>query len=493
MVLVEGNRNQARAAMISVHDAGSADQLATLAEFRRAFYRCLHRRADALFELADAVLCVEGPVGNLVGLSLAAEHRRGHGALYDAVNAGRVQVERLRRELAGLPLRRDGEGRIMLAVDVSSWLRPDAATAPDRSFCHVYGRGRNAAQLIPGWPYSFVAALEPGRTSWTAVLDVVRLGPTDDLTELTAGQVRAVVDRLREAGQWTAGDPPVLVVFDAGYDLTRLAWLLRDAPVVVLGRLRADRVFHLPAPPRTAEQVGRPRRHGPAVDLDVPAGHPPATLSTTTDTERYGAALATAWDAAHQKLQRRAGWAEHEGPLPAVEGTLIRLVVDRLPGDRDPKPVWLWCSAVGLDTTAVNLLWQAYLRRFDLEHTFRLFKQTLGWTTPRIRDPAAADRWTWLTIVAYTQLRLARDLTGDLRRPWERPITTPGRLTPARVRRGFRHLRRKLPLPAGAPKPSRPGPGRPKGSRNKQLASRPPVGKTQHLQQTTSAQPAKTV
>ena len=29
--------------------------------------------------------------------------------------------------------------------------------------------------MIPGWPYSFVAALEPGRTSWTAVLDAVRL------------------------------------------------------------------------------------------------------------------------------------------------------------------------------------------------------------------------------------------------------------------------------------------------------------------------------
>jgi len=43
-----------------------------------------------------------------------------------------------------------------------------------------------------------------------------------------------------------------------------------------------------------------------------------------------------------------------------------------------------------------------------LEHTFRLFKQTLGWTAPKIRDPRAADRWTWLIIAAHTQLRLAR-------------------------------------------------------------------------------------
>jgi hypothetical protein len=32
-------------------------------------------------ELADAVLCADGPVRTLAGLSLAAEHRRGHGAL----------------------------------------------------------------------------------------------------------------------------------------------------------------------------------------------------------------------------------------------------------------------------------------------------------------------------------------------------------------------------------------------------------------------------
>jgi len=55
--------------------------------------------------------------------------------------------------------------------------------------------------MIPGWPYSVVAALETGRTSWTAVLDAVRLGPADDETEVTAAQVRGAVDRLAAAGQ----------------------------------------------------------------------------------------------------------------------------------------------------------------------------------------------------------------------------------------------------------------------------------------------------
>src|SRR4051794_13610805 len=51
--------------------------------FRQEFYASLTARADALFELTEAVLCADGPVRSLVELSLLAEHRRGHGALYD--------------------------------------------------------------------------------------------------------------------------------------------------------------------------------------------------------------------------------------------------------------------------------------------------------------------------------------------------------------------------------------------------------------------------
>ena len=75
-------------------------------------------------------------------------------------------------------------------------------------------------------------------------------------------------------------------------------------------------------------------------------------------------------------------------------------------------------------------------------------------------------RWTWLLIAAYVQLRLARDLAADLRRPWERRAR-PGRpLTPYRVRRAFRHLRDRLGTPARLPKTTRPGPGRPPGGKN---------------------------
>jgi hypothetical protein len=466
-------------------DAGEGPA-AVLARFRREFYNCLTARRDEIFELADAVLCAGGPVRDLAGLSLMPEHRRGHGALYDAVNQGRIDIGRLRRALAGLPLPRAADGRLMLAVDVSNWLRPEAVTSPDRLFCHVYGRGRGQAQMIPGWPYSVVAALEPGRTSWTAVLDAVRLGPADDQIAVTAVQVRGVITRLIEAGHWRPGDPDMLIVFDAGYDLARLAHLLTGLPAQVLGRLRSDRVMQLPAPPRPPGTRGRPRKHGAELSLADPATWPPAQVRTTTLTSRYGTAVAAAWDRVHARLTHRAAWLDHNDALPVIDGTLIRLGVDHLPGDREPKPVWLWWSGTGALPADVDRCWQAFLRRFDLEHTFRLFKQVLGWTAPKIRDPHAADRWTWLIITCHTQLRLARPLADDLRLPWERPAP-PGRLTPARVRRGFQNIRATLPRLASAPKPGKPGPGRPPGSKNRHPAPRHDVGKTTRRDRTLKA------
>ncbi|TPQ22176.1 transposase [Streptomyces sporangiiformans] len=448
-----------------------------MSRFRGDFYDCLTARQDALFELTDALLCTDGPVRTLVDLALAPEHRRGHGALYGSLNKGRLNVDRLRRTLAGLPLPRAADGRLVLAVDVSPWLRPDAATCPNRAFCHTYGRGEGKHQMVPGWPYSVVAALERGRTSWTALLDAARLQPGADVAAVTTMQIREVVERLIAVGQWRQGDPEILVVLDAGYDAPRIAHLLAGLPVEILGRLRSDRVMRRPTPPRVYDpKGGRPPKHGDEFVFGDPATWGAEQAVTTTDTRLYGAATARAWDRLHPRLTRRAAWIDHDGPLPIIEGTVIRLTVDKLPSGGVNKPVWLWWSGTGATEADMDRCWQSFLRRFDIEHTFRLFKQTLGWTKPRLRSPGEADRWTWLVIAAHAQLRLARSLAADLRRPWEKPAP-PNKLTPARVRRGFRNLHAKTGSPAGAPKPSRPGPGRPPGSRNRRPAVRHDVGR----------------
>jgi hypothetical protein len=170
----------------------------------------------------------------------------------------------------------------------------------------------------------------------------------------------------------------------------------------------------------------------------------------------------TAWHNMHPKLHGRGRWRDRDEP-PIVKGSVIRVEVEHLPKPtgRIKKTLWLWWSGEG--EPDLDLCWRAYLRRFDIEHTFRFMKGSLGWTTPSLQMPEQADRWSWLVLAAYTQLRLARGLVSDLRLPWERPCD-PNKLTPARVRRGFRRLRAHIGTPARPPKSSTPGPGRPKGT-----------------------------
>lgn len=138
-----------------------------------------------------------------------------------------------------------------------------------------------------------------------------------------------------------------------------------------------------PGPARSGPRGGRPRRHGGVLTFKKPDSWHEPDVTTATDTTRYGTATATAWDRMHPRLTHRGPWLNHaKEELPVLHGTLIRLKVERLPGDRDPKPVWLWCSATAAAPADVDRWWQSFLRRFDLEHTFRLMKQTLGWTAP---------------------------------------------------------------------------------------------------------------
>ncbi|MFI2354618.1 transposase [Streptomyces anulatus] len=166
------------------------------------------------------------------------------------------------------------------AVDTTPWLRLDAATSDQRTFCHTYGRAEGAYELVPGWSYSIVAALTSGPTSWTAPLDALRLRPGDHLQQVTADQLHRIV----VLGRWKAADVPIRGVADCGYDGPYLAHQLADLPVEVCVRLRGDRVLYCDAP-RAA--VPAPKAAGPGTTAHAspsipptPGDRPPTTPST---------------------------------------------------------------------------------------------------------------------------------------------------------------------------------------------------------------------
>src|SRR3954468_21410668 len=174
-----------------------------------------------------------------------------------------------------------------------------------------------------------------------------------------------------------------MFVFDAGYDPIALTVDLADLPVAILARIRCDRVFSA-APTPVRGRLGRPPRHGARFLCVEPASWPAPDQTLQASDEQYGRVRMACWGGLHPKLAGRGRWSDCATP-PIVTGTVIRVQVEHLPRTtaRAVKTLWLWWAGPGRPD--LDRCWRAYLRRFDLEHTFR-FSQA----GPGLDHPAGA-------------------------------------------------------------------------------------------------------
>ncbi len=335
------------------------------------------------------------------------------------IGAWEIDAEALRDLLACNPLAGAEDTQPVYAVDVSVWPSEagDAESSPERGFYYHPSRHSSGQPIVAGWAYQFISQLNFVRESWTAPVDVARVHPARDANEVASEQVKTFLVRLHEERE-TA---PVFV-FDAGYDPVKLQQGLLEGspPCQILVRLRAGRGFYgdpsLSEPPAN---IGRPRRHGPKMKCSDPSTWPEPSAEHACEDGGYGAVRVRAWADLHPKVSAHEGRGSRS-PLPIVVGTLVLVEVERLPrGERrrEPRVLWLWWAGSEGTEPDLSLLWRAYARRFDLEHTFRFLKQTFGWSSPRFRRPEQADLWTWLVVAAFTQLRLARASVADMRLP----------------------------------------------------------------------------
>jgi hypothetical protein len=115
--------------------SGSTESDGRLRAFRERLHASCGRRADALFELTDAVL-TSGPVHSLLHLSLAVAHRRGWCSLYATLSKGRVDLKRS-QECCRATFQMAAQRRFMPWTShpsrvVAPRAAPDAATSTTR-------------------------------------------------------------------------------------------------------------------------------------------------------------------------------------------------------------------------------------------------------------------------------------------------------------------------------------------------------------------------
>ena len=434
---------------------GGSPELVRLQLFRETLYSdVLTRGREALFELLDALLDL-GPVPSFVELCLSPFFRREWPSVYAALGEGRIDSgawRQLSREY--LP---EAE-RLLLVVDVTTWLLPEAETLPERGVHHVATSLCTKEKLGIGYAYSTLGVVPEAEGSWFLPLAQKRVVPSRNNLEVAAEQLReeakslpgravAVLDS--EYGNGTFLD--LLAPLEQPLKPNAKRWTVADpadSTVDVLARLAGNRTFYR-RPPAYAGQ-GRPRVHGAAFRMQGASTWPKPDQEEWVCDRKWGLVHLRAWHHLHSE--------DH----PWREVTLV--LVER-PGasgsGRQPKRIWLlW---YGTTMPSLETLWRWYERRFSVEHWHRFGKQTLNWTRPHLGAPERLDRWGQVVMLATCELWLARPIpVGEVKRWQKRPADPQGR-TPGQVRQGMRALLGVLGTPVPPPQPRGRARGRWKG------------------------------
>jgi len=310
--------------------------------------------------------------------------------------------------------------------------------------------------VCPGWVISSIVLLPQEAGQGTFVVDTQRVASSELATEVAASQLLALVDLLVQRGL-----RPV-IIGDRWYACAPFLVRMAEVAASCLLRVKSNRVFYRPAPPRQPGQRGRSRKDGARFQCcdESTHGEPDASWEGTDQGGRR--VEVHCWTQLHLRSAR---WVE----VSVIQ--VIRHGASERP--RDPKISWfVW---KGDEAAPLAEISPTYRLRYSHEHGYRLDKQVLLWDEPRLRTPEQTERWTQIVACAHNQLVLARPLVAGIYRPWE---TRHAVLTLAQARRAMPTLLTQLGTPARPPQPRGKAPGRAKGFHPKPAKRHPVIRKT---------------
>jgi DDE superfamily endonuclease len=422
-----------------------------LKQIRQQVYESFERGADALFNLADALLC-ESQAQSLPELSLSPFFERQWSSVYEALEDGRINVEQLRAIWVHALLCERAENEpIWIAVDASNIERPCAPTSADRGMIHLSNLPLVDKPISVGWQFSHVVLLPEQASSWTPILDQQRISSEQTAIGVAIGQLQALKPLF--------GNRRVIILADRWYGTPEFLRACHGLGYSVLIRLKSNRKLYR-APVRTHKR-GAPPKDGPLFQ-----GKRPETHGTADEV----------WSQQHPtgtRVQISRSLHLHFQQARSLDLSVIRVERETAKGTkRDPRVSWF----VMLDEV-IPLPQVAHQsrRRFSQEHGYRFLKQNLLWTRVHVRTPAQFERWSWLVALVVNQLYLARELGQALHRPWER---TDRPVTPQQVRRVMSVIVLQVGTPARRCQPRGKAPGRAKGFRPEPAPRFPVVRKT---------------
>ena len=382
--------------------------------FRSDLYGCFTTWSDALFELCDAVLSSPAPVSvGAVAVSRADVPAWSRQPLQGA-DARCLDADRLRRSLVA---NRPADWPLVFAVDASTWARCDAECSPDAASTiaiQAFRRPADRRRLV--LPMDLSAELRARLLDCAARRDPDRADGRHHRRDRRSGP----------SGSSRCCPPTPMSRCSSSMPATTRSLMPRAGRCPRPGCCAASATTASSTATRAAPEPSRGHRR----DLRHATG-PGSTAPTASTWPEPAAGLRTVYPgtgpsgsppgtACTRDSFRRGHWTDHE--IPPIVGR-----------HRDPRRRRASAQADrASEKDAVAVVDRARPARSrpvlaGLPAPFRhrthlpIRQEHPGWTTPALRTPEQADRWTWLIATALTQLRLARRLVDDHRLPWERP------------------------------------------------------------------------
>jgi hypothetical protein len=435
-------------------------------QFRHLLHRFFPSRADAAIELVDA-LSGNTHADSVIQLSLNPLFRRQYSSITDAIDNLDLANQKYRKELQHLLLshcpKPTQRPYYLFGMDCTAYPRPYAKTVPERSYIHSNEPTPGQKPIKIGHDYSLLALLpektQAGEAPWIYPLSMRRVSTTEKGTDIGLEQLLSVTEEL--------SDHLCVSVADAAYSSKKnLANADTVDNLVYISRLRSNACLYqsIDADQKETKQRGHPRWYGKPFKLNDKttwiAPDEQHTVPWQTKKKRDLVVHIESWNNLHLKGSKTL--AMHTIPLRILKIT----VRDKNNNLVYQRPLWLVVAGKKRYELTLQQTWEAYRQRFDVEHYFRFNKKRLllvSYQTPEIEHE---ETFVTLSMLAYIQLFLARDIAQTHVYPWERYLkksvatedTQP--LSPSQVQRDYTHIIRNIiGTPALPPKPR----GLPKG------------------------------
>jgi hypothetical protein len=486
--------------------------LEQLKQFRQQLYSSLAYRGDAIMDLLDA-LSSNTTAKSAVELSLNPLFRREYGSVYDGIQQfsqsvgeeataeeRRAQEQQLMQLIGSYLPTPQQQKYWLLGVDVTPAPRRFAATLTDRGYVYQPNTIASNKPVTIGHQYSalvlFPEKLQASSPPWVVPLSLRRVTTQETKRSVGTEQVKMLLnDQTLPFHQQLC-----VQVTDSEYSVVSyLGEMAEHENLVTIARVRSNRVFHrMPPASPTSPSRGHPVWYGERFDLkDSDTWEEPDEAVQTTHTNHLGRVYRIQLECWHNLLMS----GTREYPMHKHPFTLIRARVFNEAGKQVfQRPVWLLVMGQHRNKLSLCEAWEAYRRRYDVEHFFRLGKQRLlmaAYQTPEVQHE---ENWWQIAQLAYVQLWLARCLAEAMPRPWERylpqfqtqkeilasfpsPVFSSQSantltLHPSMVQRDFGRIIQEIGTPAKAPKPRGKSPGRTKGDRQKPRKRRKVIKKS---------------